>query len=134
MWEGIMRSLWELDRSTAVPNNWQAKFGMAPATQKSTRCNTDAFPKLFTFREVGTQVSLVIMSHPSPRTVAPLACLPLNIKDSLKVDTRFFDGLWLAAYGLLWDCHWMTQPAAVCLQQSSFLHQEVYTWALEKLS
>jgi hypothetical protein len=24
--------------------------------------------------------------------------------------------------------------AAVCLHRSSFLHQELYTWALEKLS
>jgi hypothetical protein len=27
--EWIMRSLWELDISKAVPNNWQAEFGMA---------------------------------------------------------------------------------------------------------
>jgi hypothetical protein len=30
------------------------------------------------------------MSHPSPRTVAPPPCLPLDIKDSLKEDVRFF--------------------------------------------
>jgi hypothetical protein len=34
------------------------------------------------------QVSLVTMSHPSPGTVAPPPCLPLNIKDSLKEDTE----------------------------------------------
>jgi hypothetical protein len=44
------------------------------------------------FREVGTQVSLVTMSCLSPRTVAPPPCLPLDIKDSLKEDTGFFDG------------------------------------------
>jgi hypothetical protein len=38
------------------------------------------------------QVSLVTMSCPSLRTVAPPPCLPLDIKDSLKEDTRFFDG------------------------------------------
>jgi hypothetical protein len=37
------------------------------------------------------QVSLVIMSHPSPRTVAPPPCLPLDIKELLKEDARFFD-------------------------------------------
>jgi hypothetical protein len=38
------------------------------------------------------QVSLVTMSRPSPRTVAPPPCLPLYIKDSLKEDMKFFDG------------------------------------------
>jgi hypothetical protein len=47
---------------------------------------------LFIFREVETQVSLVTMSCPSPRTVAPPPYLPLDIKDSLKEDVRFFDG------------------------------------------
>jgi hypothetical protein len=61
---------------------------------------------LFTFKEVGMQVSLVTMSHPSPRTVALSPCLLLDIKDSLllldikdslKEDVRlihgrFFDG------------------------------------------
>jgi hypothetical protein len=32
------------------------------------------------------------MSHPSPRTVAPPPCLPLDTKDSLKEDAGFFDG------------------------------------------
>jgi hypothetical protein len=44
------------------------------------------------FREVGTQVSLVTMSCPSLRTVAPPAFLPLDRKDSLKEDVRVFDG------------------------------------------
>jgi hypothetical protein len=39
------------------------------------------------FREAETQVSPVTMSHPSPRTAVP-PCLPLDIKDSLKEDTR----------------------------------------------
>jgi hypothetical protein len=65
-----------------------------PQLQKTVRgkMHTAAFPKLFTFREVGMQVSLVTMSHPSPRTVAPPPCLPLDIKDVLKKDRRFFDG------------------------------------------
>jgi hypothetical protein len=41
------------------------------------------------FREVGTQVSLVTMSHHSLRTVAPPPCLPLYIKDLLKEDRVF---------------------------------------------
>jgi hypothetical protein len=44
------------------------------------------------FREEGMQVSLVITSHPIPRTVAPPPCLSLDIKDSLKEDTGFLDG------------------------------------------
>jgi hypothetical protein len=44
------------------------------------------------FREVGIQVSLVTMSRLSPRTVALPPCLPLDIKDSLKEEARFFDG------------------------------------------
>jgi hypothetical protein len=51
------------------------------------KCRTAASPKLFTFREAGMQVSPVTMSHPSLRTTAP-PCLPLDIKDSLKEDTR----------------------------------------------
>jgi hypothetical protein len=48
------------------------------------------FLSCFMFIEVGTQVSLVTMSRPSPRTVAPPLCLPLNIKDLLKVFFFFF--------------------------------------------
>jgi hypothetical protein len=40
------------------------------------------------FREVGKKVSLVTISYPSLRIVAPPPCLPLFIKDSLK-DKRF---------------------------------------------
>jgi hypothetical protein len=67
-----------------------------PQLQKGAKakCSTAAFPKLFAFREVGTQVSLVTMSRPSPRTAAPPPCLPLDIKVSLKGDRRFFDGGW----------------------------------------
>jgi hypothetical protein len=61
---------------------------MAPATEESEKAKFSraAFPKLFMFREVGTQVSLVTVSWLSPRTVAPPPCLPLYIKDSLKED------------------------------------------------
>jgi hypothetical protein len=69
---------------------------MAPATEENekAKCSTAAFPKLFTFREV-RKVSLVTMSHPSPRPVAPPPCLPLDIKDLLKKDVRFCDGGWI---------------------------------------
>jgi hypothetical protein len=65
---------------------------MAPATEKSERqkCSTAAFPELFVFREAGMQVSPVTVSRPSPRTVAPPTCLPLDIKDLLKEDMRVF--------------------------------------------
>jgi hypothetical protein len=43
---------------------------------------------LFTFREAGTQVSPVTMSHPSLRTTAP-PCLLVGLKDSLKEDFCF---------------------------------------------
>jgi hypothetical protein len=48
-----MRSLRELDISTAVPNNLQAEFGTAPATEESekARCSTAVFPKVFTCSE-----------------------------------------------------------------------------------
>jgi hypothetical protein len=54
--------------------------------------STAVFPKLFTFREVGMQVSLVTVSHPSLSTAAPPPPLPLDIKDWLKEDGKFFDG------------------------------------------
>jgi hypothetical protein len=41
------------------------------------------------------QVSPVTMSSPSRRTVAPLSCLPLDIKDSLKEDVGVFDRGWV---------------------------------------
>jgi hypothetical protein len=77
-----------------VPNDLQAEFGTAPAAEEmeKAKCSTAAFPKLFTFREVRMQVSLVSVSLPSPRTVAAPPCLPLDIKDSLKEDRRLFDG------------------------------------------
>jgi hypothetical protein len=59
-----------------------------PQKRVKARCSTAAFPELFTFREkVGTQVSPVTMSCPSPRTVAPPPYLSLDIKDLLKEDT-----------------------------------------------
>jgi hypothetical protein len=59
---------------------------MAPATEESkkAKCSTAAF-----LREVGMQISLVTVSHPSPRTVAPPPYLPLDIKDSLKKEGGF---------------------------------------------
>jgi hypothetical protein len=62
-----------------------------PQLQKraKAKCSTAAFLKLFMFREVGMQVSLVTMSRSSPRTVAPPPCLPLYIKVLLKEDGGF---------------------------------------------
>jgi hypothetical protein len=88
--EQIMRRLWEFGIRTA---QWQAEFDTAPATEKSeAECSAAAFPKFFPFREIGIQVSLVTMSHPYLRTVAPPPCLPLDIKDSLKEDMGFLMG------------------------------------------
>jgi hypothetical protein len=73
------------------------------------------------FREVGTQVSLVTMSRPFLRTVAPTPCLLLDIKDSLKENKGFLMGIfdWLLLLLLL--------LLAVSLHQRSFLHLELYT-------
>jgi hypothetical protein len=60
----------------------------SPGCRKG-KCRTAASPKLFTFREAGTQVSPVTMSRPSLRTTAP-PCLPLDIENSLKEDARLF--------------------------------------------
>jgi hypothetical protein len=66
------------------------------------------------FREEGKQVSLVIMSRLSLRTVAPPPCLPRDIKDSPKEDTRFSDGLLI---GWLWAATRMILAAAAELCQ-----------------
>jgi hypothetical protein len=50
------------------------------------------------FREVGLQVSFITMSPFSLRTVAPPPCLPLDVKDSLKEDARFFGGGWTEGF------------------------------------
>jgi hypothetical protein len=46
------------------------------------------------------------MSRPSPRSVAPPPCLPLDIKDSLKKDREFRLRDWLKIGGGLID--WLT--------------------------
>jgi hypothetical protein len=69
-----------------VPNNRQPEFGTAPAAEE---CKNAA---QLLFLSCLTQVSPVTMSRPSLRTVAPPPCLPLDIKDLLKEDERFFDG------------------------------------------
>jgi hypothetical protein len=73
-----------------VLNDLQAEFGPSPS--EKAKCSTAAFPKLFTFREVGKKVSIVTISRPFLRTVAPFPCLPLDIEHLLKEDERFFDG------------------------------------------
>jgi hypothetical protein len=76
-----------------VPNNRQTEFGVPQLRRElSAKCSTAAFPKLFKFRQVESQVSLVTMPRPSLRTVAPPPCLPLDVKDLLKEDMKFFDG------------------------------------------
>jgi hypothetical protein len=96
--ERIMRSLWELDTSTVVLNDLQAVWhGPSRRREQEAKCSTAVFPTLSTFTEIGTQVSLVTMSHPSLRTVALPPCLPLDIKDSLKEDRGFC----LAGCGML---------------------------------
>jgi hypothetical protein len=62
-----------------------------PHLQKraEAKCSTAAFPKVVSVQRSRKQVSLVTMSHLSLRTVAPPPCLPLDIKDLLKEDTRF---------------------------------------------
>jgi hypothetical protein len=77
-------------------------------------------------REVGKQVFLVTLSFPSLRTVAPPPCLLLDIKDSLKEDVSFFDGGCIEGV-LMGISDWLLLLLAVCLHQSSFLHQELYT-------
>jgi hypothetical protein len=67
---------------------------MAPAAEESERQNATQLLFLSClsserFREVGMQVSLVTMSHPSLITVAPSPCLPLDIKDLLEKDGGF---------------------------------------------
>jgi hypothetical protein len=62
-----------------VLNDLQAEFGMAPATEENERQNVAQLPFLSFLcseKEVGTQISLVTMSRPSPRTVAPPPYLP----------------------------------------------------------
>jgi hypothetical protein len=61
-----------------------------------------AIRKLFKFREAETQIPIVTMSCSSLITVAPPPCLPLDLKDLLKEDSRpfgwgrLFDGeFWL---------------------------------------
>jgi hypothetical protein len=64
-----------------------------PQLQKSAKCSTAAFPKLFAFRERSWNTGFSSYNvTPLPRTVAPPPCLPLDITDSLKEDVRFFDG------------------------------------------
>jgi hypothetical protein len=63
---------------------------MAPAAEENEGKMQHSCFKLFTFREAGTQVSLVTMSGPFSRTVAPPPCLLLDIKDSLKEDMGFW--------------------------------------------
>jgi hypothetical protein len=90
--EWIMRSLWEFDISTAVPNN--PSLSLAWPSRRKVQ---DAAQLLFvSCLQRGRFLSL--QCHPPFRTVVPHPCLPLDIKDWLKEYTRLFDGgFWLAA-------------------------------------
>jgi hypothetical protein len=79
------------------------RLSLAPASEESKRqkCSTAAFPKLFTFGEVESRFLLFQCQDHSQRTVAPPPCLPLDIKDSLKEDIRFFDGGFLMGVNCL---------------------------------
>jgi hypothetical protein len=70
-----------------VSNNLQAEFVIAPATEGGEGKMQQAAFSVYVLRVM--QVSLVTMSHPSLRTVAPPPCLPLYIKDLLKEDGGF---------------------------------------------
>jgi hypothetical protein len=76
-----------------VPNNLQAEFGKAPASEESKKvsCSTAAFPKLFTFREVARAGFSCYNVTPLPRELL----LHLDVKDWLKEDEKFFDGGWI---------------------------------------
>jgi hypothetical protein len=96
--ERIMRSLRELDaaqlfflRCLSVGRDWHS------LGHRRGKCRTAASPKLFTFREAGTQVFPVTVSCLSPRIAAP-PCLALDIKDSLKEDRLL---LWAFAFCFL---------------------------------
>jgi hypothetical protein len=92
------------------------------------KCRTAASAKLFMFREAGTQVSLVTMSLPSPRTTAP-PCLPLAIKDSLKEDAGLFAldflsfELW--AFGFWFLAFWMWRLLEVKISVGRLLKSAV---------
>jgi hypothetical protein len=74
----------------------QAEFGTAPAAEGGEGKNAAQLLFLIVYiQRSKEQVSLVTMSRPSPRTVAPPLCLPLDIKDLLKEDVRVFDGFFL---------------------------------------
>jgi hypothetical protein len=97
--EWIMRCLWELliSKISCSSNAFICRPRLA---QPNSR--TAASPKLFTFREVGTQVFPVTMSCPSLRTTAQ-PCLPLCIKVSLKEEKDIcFEAFALRLLHLVW--------------------------------
>jgi hypothetical protein len=96
--------------------------------------STAVFPKLFTFREVGMQVSLVTMSRPTLRTVAPPPVYLLDIKDWLKEDMGFLMEGALMGERIEWWAAFENAAAAaeLCYRvkgtwDSASLHRELYT-------
>jgi hypothetical protein len=82
-----------------VLNDLQAEFGKAPAAEERERQNAAQLlflSCLHSEREREREREresrfLLLQCHTTPRrTIAPPPCLPLDIKDSLKEDERFF--------------------------------------------
>jgi hypothetical protein len=80
-------------------------------------CSTAAFPKLFTVREGGTQVSLVTMSHSFLRTVSLPPYFPLGIKRLVERGCEAF--WWVILIAWCWLLCVSTR-AAFCTE--NFIH------------
>jgi hypothetical protein len=74
--------------STVFPKMFICRLRLAQPRPQKREMQNSCSPKLFMFREAGTQVSPFTMSSPSLRTA--ISCLPLDIEDSLKEDVRYF--------------------------------------------
>jgi hypothetical protein len=129
-----MRSLRELVVSTVVLYDLQAEFGTASATEDS---KVQTAPQLLFLsclcsEKQELKVSLVAMSHPSQRTIAPPPYLPLDRKDFQKEDMGFFDRGWIdwwavcendAADGLLSFARDQREHGIVQICTENFIHR-----------
>jgi hypothetical protein len=97
-----------------VLNDLQAEFGTVPAAEESqkAKCNTAAFPKVFTFRERAGFSCYNVM--PFPKNCAPAPCLPLYIKDLLKEDRGLVEEV-NGLIGWLWAACEVAAGLFVCL-------------------
>jgi hypothetical protein len=80
--EQIMRSLRERDIRTAVSNNWQAEFGMAPATEQGKMQHSCVSKDVYLWRSRITSFSCYNVT-PLPENCRSTS---LFINDSLKED------------------------------------------------